>query len=383
MLHNWGEFMQKLQFKHYLIEASSLPGVGWHSIERIVSNELYKQEQWTNEQLELLGFHKKLASTLCRFHNEYTYPSLDELHERERHHRYVAISYWDELYPDLLKHIAQPPWLLFALGRLELLKQEGVAIVGTRYPTSYGKQCAKQFAHEFAQAGLTVVSGFANGVDTIAHQQAVRDSGSTIAVLPSAIMHCYPANNYALYEQLAAEGLLLSESVKYTAIHPGQFHARNRIIAGLSRATIVIEGEQKSGSMITARHTLEMDRELFAVPGSIYSKKSEGPNFLIEKGYARMLLSSQQLFEELSWLQNGSTQHKLASTKTEKSDFQDDESLSQEELVIYAFIKEQPRSINEIHERTLIPFGHLNVLLLNLCIKQLIELQPGSIYIAL
>jgi DNA processing protein len=375
----WGEYMNKIQFKHYLIEALSVQGVGWHSIDRIIRHELHKQKQWTDEQLEALGFQKKLAGRLCHFHNAYCTPSLDELYEREQRNPYEVITYWDERYPLSLKQIAQPPWLLFALGRVELLREESVAIVGTRYPTIYGKQCAKQFSGEFAGSGVTVVSGFANGIDTIAHKEALRYCASSIAILPSAILHCYPANNYKLYEQFKSDGLLLSESVHPMPIHPGQFHARNRIIAGLSRATVVIEGEKKSGSMITARHAMEMDRELFAVPGSIYSKKSEGPNFLIEKGYARMLLTSQQLFEELTWLQHHSIQQDETCTKLT----QDAETLSQDELFIYTYIKSQPRSINEIHEHTLIPFGHLNVLLLNLCIKQMIELQPGSIYIAL
>lgn len=375
--------MEKLQLKHYIIEASSVQGVGWHSINRIISNELHSQRLWTVEQLQELGFPKKTAQQLCQFHNQYSYPTLDELYEREHSSRYTAISCWDELYPEPLKQIAQPPWLLFALGRLELLKRDAVAIVGTRYPTSYGKQCTKQFAKHFAGEGLTIVSGFANGVDTIAHQEAVALPASTIAVLPSAITHCYPANNYALYERLVSDGLLLSESAQWMPVHPGQFHARNRIIAGLSRATVIIEGERKSGSMITARHTLDMDRELFAVPGSIFSKKSEGPNFLIEKGYARMLLTSQQLFEELSWLQHTVNAGDPFAPQAENVESTELNRLSEEERLIYAYIKEQPRSINEIHEHTSIPFGHLNVLLLNLCIKQFIELQPGSIYIAL
>lgn len=135
--------------------------------------------------------------------------------------------------------------------------------------------------------------------------------------------------------------------------------------------------------MITARHAMDMDRELFAVPGSIYSNKSEGPNFLIEKGYARMLLSSQQLFEELAWLKNDVNRYESNVFEAEQTAQQQKHTLSEEEQVIYTLIKEQSRSINEIHEHTLIPFGQLNVLLLNLCIKQFIELQPGSIYHAL
>jgi len=371
--------MDNLQLKHYIIEALKIHGVGWHAVDRIIGNGLYMQEQWTEELLESLGFTKAISSKLCHFHNQYRYPSLDELLNREQNSKYVSIAFWEERYPEALKQIAQPPWILFAVGRLELLTNQSIAIVGTRYPSNYGKQCSRQFANEFANSGITIVSGLANGVDTIAHKEAVQFTASTIAVLPSAIGHCYPTNNYNLYHQLSSDGLLLSETVQYQPVHPGQFHARNRIIAGLSSATVVVEGERKSGSMITARYALDMDRELFAVPGSIYSKKSEGPNFLIEKGYARMLLTSHQLFEELPWLKPQLAEGELASSEQSNNV----NLLSQDELNIYLYIKEQPRSINEIVEFTSIPFGHLSVLLLNLCIKQLIELQPGSIYIAL
>ena len=375
--------MEKLQLKHYVIEAMKLEGIGWHSIEFMLKHNMFFQKQWSVEQIIELGLKKQNAVRLYQFLQQYTYPSIDELREKEAKMPFEAISIWDEHYPEPLKHIAQPPWVLFAKGRVQLLKREAIAIVGTRYPTTYGIRCTKQFSEQFSQAGITVVSGFANGIDTIAHKHAVLQEASTIAVLPSAILHCYPANNFALYEQLAEEGLLLSESMKSTPIHPGQFHQRNRIIAGLSCATIIVEGEKKSGSMITARHAMDMDRELFAVPGSIYSNKSEGPNFLIEKGYARMLLSSQQLFEELSWLKNDVNRYEDTLTEASQMAQQQEHTLTEEEQAIYTFIKEQSRSINEIHEHTLIPFGHLNVLLLNLCIKQFIKLQPGSIYHAL
>lgn len=378
-----GESMEKLHLKHIVMEVMKLEGIGWHSVERMLKHDMFYLEQWSAEQLQAIGLQKRHAERLCLFLQQYTQPSTDELLEKEAIMPFKAISIWDEQYPEPLKHIGQPPWILFAKGRIELLKRKSIAMVGTRYPTSYGMRCTKQFSEQFSQAGITIVSGFANGVDTIAHKHAVPEEASTIAVLPSAIMNCYPANNFALYEQLAEEGLLLSESMQSTPIHPGQFHQRNRIIAGLSCATIIIEGEKKSGSMITARHAMDMDRELFAVPGSIYSNKSEGPNFLIEKGYARMLLSSQQLFEELTWLKNDVNRYESNVFEAEQTAQQQKHTLSEEEQVIYTLIKEQSRSINEIHEHTLIPFGQLNVLLLNLCIKQFIELQPGSIYHAL
>jgi len=375
--------MNKLQLKHFVIEVMKQQGAGWHTVHKLIEHHYIEQEKWTLEELQALGFSKKLSASLIHFQQTYSYPEQDELLEMEAGLSFQSISIWDDEYPELLKHIAQPPWVLFVKGRTELLGREAAAIVGTRYPTSYGVRCTKQFSRDFSLAGLTIVSGFANGVDTIAHTEAINTEASTIAILPCAITQCYPAHNFALYEQTAEQGLLISESMVAAPIHPGQFHQRNRIIAGLSRATIIIEGEMKSGSMITARHAMDMDRELFAVPGSIYSQKSNGPNFLIEKGYARMLLSSQQLFEELSWLKKDVNRYDASNEPALQETHRQESTLTEEEQVIYSYIKEQPRSINEIHEHTLIPFGHLNVLLLHLCIKQFIELQPGSIYIAL
>ncbi|HIW31436.1 MAG TPA: DNA-processing protein DprA [Candidatus Paenibacillus intestinavium] len=368
------------QYKHFMIELSEIVGVGWHTMKLIIDNDLHAEAEWSIEQLRKLGVKAQIAERLQQFRSGYTYEKIAEREVHQQKHRYHCITYWDEQYPEALKQIAQPPWILYVRGRLELLQRRSLAIVGTRYPTNYGKQCTKLFSGQFAEQGLTIVSGFANGVDTIAHKAALSYSSSTIAILPTAITQCYPANNYELYERVGEEGLLISESVHASPVHPGQFHQRNRIIAGLSLASIIIEGERKSGSMITARHALDMDRELFAVPGPIHSAKSEGPNFLIQNGYARMLLSSPQLFEELPWLKDNVISEN--ENKHQKVNKLLDE-LSEDEVKIVTLLKENSFSINEISNLTNIPFGHLNVLLLNLCIKQLIEQHPGSIYIAL
>ncbi|URN93396.1 MAG: DNA-processing protein DprA [Candidatus Pristimantibacillus lignocellulolyticus] len=374
--------MNNNQYKHFIIELSEVQGVGWHTMKLIIDSNLYEEDVWHVERLQQLGVKAQISERLHQFRSNYTYERNEERVTHQLRNRYTCITYWDEQYPETLKQIAQPPWILYVRGRLELLQRQSLAIVGTRYPTSYGKQCTKLFSGQFAQQGLTIVSGFANGVDTIAHKEALSYGSSTIAILPTAITQCYPANNYEMYERIGEEGLLLSESVHASPIHPGQFHQRNRIIAGLSFASIIIEGERKSGSMITAKHAIDMDRELFAVPGPINSAKSEGPNFLIQNGYARMLLSSHQLFEELPWLKPIANSQNKNETKHQMKNKLLHE-LSEDEVIIVTLLREKSLSINEIFNITNIPFGHLNVLLLNLCIKQFIEQHPGSIYIAL
>jgi len=371
------------QKREFMIYLSAVKGIGWNTIHAIVTHELYNESIWDVGLLTEAGIRRQQSNILLHEHARFLSHLNSEYLLNIKERGYQCITWWDKEYPAILREIAQPPWVLYAKGNLQLLQQEAISIVGTRAPTPYGIYCAKRFSSEYSQQGLVIVSGFANGVDTIAHQAALDQQGSTIAVLPSPINHCYPANNYALYEKMNRHGLLLSETPPGTALHAGQFHQRNRIIVGLSRASIIIEGKLKSGSMITAKHAMEMDRELFAVPGPINSIKSEGPNFLIQKGYARMLMSANQLFDELTWLRESMNRHTVNSKSTEGQAPRNEAALTEEEQFILQLLKENALTISELYDATTIPFGHLNVLLLNLSIKQFIELQSGSLYIAL
>ncbi len=205
-------------------------------------------------------------------------------HERVKAEGVALIGLRDPAYPELLRAIADPPVLLFAKGRLETLNSPMLAIVGTRRPTPYGRNVAERFAFDLARAGLTIVSGMARGVDTCAHQGALKAGGTTVAVFGAGLDHIYPAENRKLADQIAAQGLLVSEFPMGTPAHPQNFPIRNRIISGLSEGVLVVEGAQYSGSAITAKMGLEQQREVFAVPGNVTSKMSWGPNLLIKQG---------------------------------------------------------------------------------------------------
>jgi DNA processing protein len=190
----------------------------------------------------------------------------------------------DARYPDQLRRIYDPPPVLFARGRVELLGSIAIGVVGTRHPTPYGMAAAERLSGDLARAGMTIVSGMARGIDTTAHKSALAAGGATIAVLGCGVDIVYPSENRKLAAEIAAKGLILSEFAMGSIAFPQNFPIRNRIISGLSCGILVIEGAQYSGSAITARLDIDQGREVFAVPGNITSKMSWGPNLLIKQG---------------------------------------------------------------------------------------------------
>lgn len=210
--------------------------------------------------------------------------------------RLIAIG--DAAYPKQLREIYDPPVLMFALGRVELLETHGIAVVGTRRPTRYGEAAAERLSADLAKAGLTIVSGMARGIDTTAHKAALAVGGQTIAVFGCGVDVLYPAENRKLYEDIARKGLLLSEFPMGAPAYPQNFPIRNRIVSGLSSGVLIVEGAQHSGSAITAKVAMDQGREVFAVPGNITSKMSWGPNLLIKQG-AKLVQEWTDVTEEL------------------------------------------------------------------------------------
>ena len=187
-------------------------------------------------------------------------------------------------YPPLLREIFDPPVLLFARGRVELLAKAMFAVVGTRRPTPYGVAATERLSADLASAGLVIVSGMARGIDTAAHRGTLSVSGATVAVLGCGVDVVYPSENRKLSEAIAAQGVIISEFPMGTIAFPQNFPIRNRIVSGMSVGLLVVEGAQYSGSSITAKLAQDQGRELYAVPGNITSKMSWGPNLLIKQG---------------------------------------------------------------------------------------------------
>lgn len=211
----------------------------------------------------------------------------------------VLVSFSDPAYPALLKEIFDPPIALFARGRVSLLSAILLGIVGTRRPTNYGVVATQRLAADLAQAGVAITSGMARGIDTAAHHAALGIGGDTVAVLGCGVDVVYPAENRKLAGEIAEKGLIISEFPMGAPAYPQNFPIRNRIISGISVGVLVVEGAQYSGSAITAKMALEQQREVFAVPGSIMSKMSWGPNLLIKQG-AKLVQEWNDVLVELS-----------------------------------------------------------------------------------
>jgi DNA processing protein len=196
----------------------------------------------------------------------------------------VAVTIGDSSYPPLLREIFDPPIVLFARGRVDLLRSTLFGVVGTRRPTPYGIAATEKLSGDLARAGLAIASGMARGIDTAAHRAALAAEGDTIAVLGCGVDVVYPSENRKLSADLASRGLIISEFPMESVAFPQNFPIRNRIISGMSVGLLVVEGAQYSGSAITARLALDQGREVFAIPGNITSKMSWGPNLLIKQG---------------------------------------------------------------------------------------------------
>ena len=206
----------------------------------------------------------------------------------------------DARYPQPLLHCGDPPLMLFLEGREDLLQRPSVAVVGSRQATPQGLAHAQQFASVLSQAGVTVVSGLATGIDGAAHEGALAGAGSTLAVIGTGPDIVYPRRHGGLWRRIAQDGLVVSEHAPGTPALAHHFPHRNRIIAGLTRGTLVVEATLKSGSLITARLAMEGGREVFAVPGSIQSPQAKGCHELIRQG-AQLVESAQEILETLGW----------------------------------------------------------------------------------
>lgn len=252
---------------------------------------------------ELNEFHKAglNQSTIEQIRKQR--PRIDPDYEMERleKEKINIITIQDESYPKLLKEIYAPPAILYIRGNFEPNDESSLGVVGTRNFSDYGKHITPIITSELSRSGLTIVSGLAIGIDTIAHKTAIENNGRTIAVLGSGIdtKSIYPTINRYLAERIIEQGAIISEFPINTNPLPQNFPQRNRIISGLSLGVLVIEAQEKSGSMITARNALEQNREVFAVPGNIISNNSSGPNSLIKMG-AKLVTKAKDILEELN-----------------------------------------------------------------------------------
>lgn len=290
--------------------------------------------------------------------------ALDWAAQRER----FVVTLADESYPRLLLEIADPPPLLYAQGRIELLQRPGLAIVGSRNASAQGERNAEDFAKALSGAGLTVISGLALGIDSAAHRGGLAGEASTIAVLGTGIDLVYPQRNAALAGEIAQHGLLLSEFPLGTPAAAHNFPRRNRLISGLGRGCLVIEAALASGSLITARFAAEQGREVFAVPGSIHSPLSKGCHSLIKSG-AKLVECADDVLSELSGFR-----------AVARANVADRAAPAAEASGLLAFMGHDPVDVDALCERAGLSADQISSELLRLELDGRVTALPGGLF---
>lgn len=315
---------------------------------------------------EVLYNHRIIAEKMLKTRNK---QYLDTIDIRMNQGSFRIITILDSDYPEKLRNIYNPPYVLYVKGSLKT-DIPLIAIVGARKSTVYGKWAARKFAKELTEWGVGIISGLALGIDAEGHRGAIEGDGYTVGVLGCGIDMYYPQSNYQLYKQVEEKGCILSEYGPGVEPFKHNFPARNRIISGLSDGVVVIEAGEKSGTLITVEHALEQGRDVFALPGNINSYQSKGTNRLIKEG-AKALLDVHDILEELM--------HKFPLiNKKENTRLHD--SLSSEELKIYNIIKQVPIHIDLITYKSGMNISELNTILTVLELKGFIEQLPGKIF---
>jgi DNA processing protein len=355
--------------KRYWIGFTLVKGIGAVRFQRLLEHFGDAESAWSANPAELAeaGLSTKLIERLVAVREKV---DLSRVWEQTQSKGIQVLTWADEAYPQRLKEIEQPPPVLYLRG--ELLPEDtwSVAIVGTRRVTPYGRQVTEEIASFLAANGITVISGLARGVDSLAHNAALKAGGRTLAVLGSGVDRIYPPENRALAEQILEHGAVLSDYAPGTPPESSNFPPRNRIIAGLSMAVVVIEAGKTSGALITAEFAAEQGREIFAVPGNILAPQSKGTNKLIQQG-ALPLLSASDIMQALNLTRLG--QHKAARRVFPADDV---------EAKLLTVMGEEPLHVDEIRNQTGLPVEKVSATLVMMELKGMVR-QVGSMqYVA-
>jgi len=279
----------------------------------------------------------------------------------------------NDAYPALLKLLPDAPLVLYVRGTFTKSDSRALAIVGTRKATRYGLDAAAKFANQLAQAGVTIISGLAHGIDAAAHQAALQAGGRTLAVLGSGLDEIYPREHRALAESITQHGALISEFPLGAKPEARHFPRRNRVISGLSLGVLVVEAPEKSGALITASAALEHGREVFAVPGSIFSHASTGTNRLIQDG-AMLVMDPRDILDALNMA------HELVNTRLTTKKITDDLDVTEMEHALLQLLSTEPMHIDDLVRQLQRPVAEISSTLTLLELRGLVNMVGAMQY---
>ena len=356
-----------------LVALSMVPGVGPGRIRSLLArfgSGVAVMSASRQALAQVPGVGPKTAAAIVEFDAE---GEVDQQLEAARRTGAALLTLHDERFPALLRQIFDPPALLWMRGTIEASDGRALALIGTRRCTDYGRRVARELAAELAGHGFTIVSGLAYGIDAAAHRGALEAGGRTLAVLGSGVDRIYPQKHTNLARQIAAQGAVLSEYPLGAAPDAANFPRRNRIVSGLSLGTIVVESHESGGALITARLAVEQNREVFAVPGTFYSRSSLGCNQLIQRGHAKLILSAADVLEELNLA--GVPASRAPSDEPEEP-LQTD--LKEGERTLLSVLDSEPLHIDVLCEKTGMDASTALVHLLGLEFKGLVRQLAGK-----
>lgn len=349
---------------------NSINGISNSKIEKIIEYFGGVEELWHNfhkEKNNLAILKTEHINELSRTKDYFEHFLLNKLEKEQAN----IVTKFDDEYPKKLRNIEGAPYILYYKGDITCTESLSIAVVGSRKATSYGIWVAEKFTKELSELGVTIISGLAAGIDTVAHRTAIKANTNTIGVIGSGINIVYPRKNEELYKKIIeGHGTILSEFHFGIKPLPGNFPVRNRIISGLSDGVLIIEAQEKSGTLITAGHAANQGKDIFAVPGNINSLYSKGTNSLIRDG-AKITTCLDDIVEEILQMKE------LYNNKNEKKyiDF------NPTELEIINFLNSGDKSLFEISENINININELLSILTALEMKGIISQMPGKRFI--
>lgn len=371
---------ERLKYLYFLTRVKSLGNVKIKSILSAIRN-LDDGYLFSFDFLKKIdGINDVLACNILNAKKDFskTEKDFESILMRSEKAGIKILSITDEEYPTNLKNIYDAPVILYCKGDLTRNDAFSISVVGTRYPSEYGRNACRKLVEELSSNMIPVISGMARGIDSTAHKAAIESKNRTYAVLGCGADVIYPPDNRKLYEEIISNGAVISEFEPGTGPDKMNFPRRNRIISGISLGTLIIETGIKGGSLITAEFALDQNKEVFAVPGYIYSKKSEGCNNLIKKGQAKLVDSVEDIFSELNYKIDSFLKKDIVNLKGAAGSGIE---LSIFERSLLDVLSNEPIHIDEINEKTGLSISDCLVNLLTLEFKGLIKQLPGKFFI--
>ena len=367
--------------RYFPIALSRVKGVGPGLYKKLIGSfgsagEVFRASPKTLSQTT--GLRPALAGAIASFSGRA--PVLEEIDKLDRL-GITLIPLEEASYPELLRHISDPPPFLYVRGSLSSGEVRSVALVGSRRASAYGRRISRKIARDLARMGGCVVSGMARGIDTEAHKGALDGGGKTVAVLGCGVDVLYPPENGDLYRAILETGAIVSEFPPGTQPKPAHFPVRNRVISGLSRAVVVLEGTDRSGSLITAGFALDQGREVFALPGPVDSTRSAGPHRLIRDG-AALIRSAADIFDELGLEAETPSLEQLVEAGPERGGRRGSTGpLPHGAGAVIRTLSDEPIHIDDIVGKSGIPPSEVLTVLLALELEGVVEQRPGKWFV--